>query len=414
MNEQQFAFRILRSYALEICKLKQIKYKGYRISSLGLFNDELIKALSKNGYKYCDSIVENMGSSTKNDSKRYFSWSQAQLTAEVICDMLTGNDEIKILEPLLIYFLSTYDQGKKNQEKIKHIVKGFMERGVSQPEEAQADAYSNLPVMSESNKTILEELMNKIQKIEDTIVKDTHSDLPQISENKIILKDMLDELEKAVHQKKFVFLSGDHGSGKNFIAKYSANKFHDEGGYNYAFHIDCHDGKMSYPVFIQKLLFGFHKNSCANLTGNQNTAQKCFCKNKSIIFIEAFDCIKNEQDQKNIIEFLTKGGQTDSIVLITSNERMSEYNYIKKNPVFSEIIFRAFSKEELHKLAATYNDKKITQARKCLKNLDSFAVDNSHGNPTLMRLILFTMSDRLLKGERTEVIIKDFQVFSTF
>ena len=111
---------------------------------------------------------------------------------------------------------------------------------------------------------------------------------------------------------------------------------------------------------------------------------------------------------------MTKGGQTDSIVLITSNERMSEYNYIKKNPVFSEIIFRAFSKEELHKLAATYNDKKITQARKCLKNLDSFAVDNSHGNPTLLRLILFTMSDRLLKGERTEVIIKDFQVFSTF
>ena len=120
MNEKRLAFRVLRSYVKEIC--------GDKIDDI---NTDLAQEISKRTERKSNKkskigvkTIENIAYGGKN-GRQCFTGDEPRIVAEYFATIAKDKDEIKILRPLLEYFLTVHDSF--GDSDIKRIVCDLLE-----------------------------------------------------------------------------------------------------------------------------------------------------------------------------------------------------------------------------------------------------------------------------------------------
>ncbi len=267
---------------------------------------------------------------------------------------------------------------------------------------------------------LVNEFINAYKKSNSKIPEKFRNLPEQHGTEKIIMTKPKDELEIELWKKgNFVYLQGEHGTGKNYIALSKAHELYKQNEVNYAFFIDCQKNKVTSPEdFYRKILFFLEEEEFKSLktTELSKRAAAFICKNNTLVYIESFEALKNPLTQKHIITFLLrcKKQQNDSYlyVIITSNKRIETFPYISEE-YFSKIEITEYKKSDFKEyFDYLRKEKEIKEAlslcnNKQKKALEDFLISKSTDLSFLKRS-LFYLAKRIKDNEDIEELIQGF------
>ena len=382
MDDRQLFYRILRRYIFEIIEAKDIRYKKLftlsefaelenryipeeQIKSVKKLDSLIAFALKKSGHKHHFETVRNNSSIDKFNPAYVFSWDQAKLVAKIFVDIVSNNANIHALEFLVEDFLRVNDTNNSYNAK----------------EEAR-------------------KILGTLLKTED----DPNSELVA-KKGKPILEDIMEQIDAAIRKKSFVFVQGEKHSGKKIMVDYIINNWFNHVDIVFNIRIDCEKTEVTYSKFLKTLWSVFNNN--AEYTKSESEliykVQECITDDvKFIVFINGFDCIKNPDDQKNIISFLEKNIPNDDIVILTSTEKKDKYKYI--SDLFTSIDVRKYTKEDWLKLASFYKSRnKIARdAEEIYEKIAELAFMLGDGNPKKLMKCFFDLCNQIAYEDTTD------------
>ena len=380
MDKKQYAFRSLRNQVMEIISLHKLGYKEvFKFPKLRMLKNELINESIKNledldslikrvlkiyGHKHFKENIENNKGKQSFNSDYTFSWNEAKLIAEVFAEFVTDEEDCICLKPLMELFL------KENDTTHSHNVK----REVN-------------------------EILDKKVTIENTLNYELIS-----RKGELILQDVQENIYKVIQNNRFVFLTGDSGCGKKIHGEFVVNELSND-IFDYKFCLDCEKDEMSYVNLLETILSVYYSDDrYSNLKNNipelKRKVQECLSNNINfILYINGFDNF-SEVDKRNVIGFIENNVAKKNIVIITSNIRMNNYEYISN--LFQEVVVRKYRLEEWRRLAAIYK-----QRNEMLRNIADFrfaklvdlAYENGNKTPGRMLRYLFYFCDQIVNAD---------------
>lgn len=342
-------------------------------------------------------VAETIGMSDKSiqnvyASKRDFRWSEAKKIALYFMDKCKGfKGDYTILRQLLYNFLLSYGSIDADAEVNETVVNVFLKEQMG----IEISASSEIPTQEYF-----------------------YSNLPELRYAGKIMRDYLyDDIKKSIASHKIIFLSGFSGTGKSFVANVLANEYlQDEGmGYSVAIWNNCRFGDMSFNAFIINILLAFEYETTGNLTleEKKSVAIKFLSDSRTIIVMDGLESIQDNGEKQKILSFLSEQISQNTLVFITSNERLSTYRevigFLSK---FKEIPVERFSVKEWEQISQRMGESRtdIGEAKKLIPEIDKYVYDLCKGNLYLMIHMLSAVSEKVLNGFDFYKIQKEYKL----
>lgn len=332
-----------------------------------------------------EKTIQNVSAGTRN-----FKWGEAKKVARYFLDSAKDCSDVVVL---------------------RNLVKSFLNICASIDEDAD--------VSSEAINILLTEYIKDNETAEKGLMESTsgnrYSNLPDYHYgNSIIRKSLLSQITNTINDQKVVFLSGFSGTGKTFIANAVAHSYFEPSSdeYQVAIWNDCISDSMSFNKLISNILMAFNMKNSGNLSASEKEeyALRALSKTRSIIVIDGFEAIDEENDKQNILSFLSKKA-SKNIVIITCNKRINQYkDIIVSSHLFGEISMEGFALDEWKKLSGAYCKSRsdIAEAIKYFPRLEDYVFDLCKGNPFLMTHVLAAVTEKLLTGVTYEKVKKEY------
>ena len=278
-------------------------------------------------------------------------------------------DTAKVLKPMLTYFLKVHDSDNFGYEV-------FLNKYYDA-------SYRNTETQAIENENFFKHL----------------------SESAEAQQRVIDRINWAIQKTKHVFFSGPSGGGKRRKTNNIINNYISNHGYKRKICIDYETDEMTYANFLKKITAHFcnapqdyslgNVDKVKELNKLERKASEYLSHDKSIIFINGFDCFKDENDRKSIILFLKNCLGDENIVIITSTEAKNTYKYIAAP--FLEVPNEEYTyKEWLTTTNSLKKEKPYCDAEKIYAKLYKLAYENGNKNLSRMITSLYEFSKQLV------------------
>ncbi len=274
-------------------------------------------------------------------------------------------DKAQILKPMLSYFLKLHDEENLGYEN-------FLNK------------YFNSSTLIDETKVLKDKSGKNFNQ--------------NVRKTEFIKRDIHQKIKNAIKNKKFIFFSGNSGTGKKAMSEMIIDDYRNNHDLK-KICIDSEIDEMTYSNFLKKILSHVTRDlQNLPLDKMERKAAEYLAKRKNIIFINGFDSFRNDTDRKNLIYFLKHDLSDENIVIITSNEAKAKYEYIEEP--FLEVPDRDYTYDEWLILAEHLkNLKPYCDAIQICNNLYRYAYEKGRKIPGLMKYYLYEFSKQVVEED---------------